>query len=107
MPGALYKSVMNIDGNEKEKNALELIKSGNRKEGMMLEDEYVADVHKDINEGEDHCTCPDATCRHHGKCLDCVVIHRGHRDHLPYCFHDMITERMNCMGGLVEKDFSK
>ena len=41
--------------------------------------------------GIDYCSCPEA-CPHHGKCWECVLIHRGHRDHLPYCFWDMINE---------------
>lgn len=43
--------------------------------------------------GMDYCSCPEA-CPHHGKCWECVLIHRGHRDHLPYCFWDMVNEKL-------------
>lgn len=41
----------------------------------------------------DHCSCKEA-CPHHGKCWECVVIHRGNRDHLPFCMQDMLSERL-------------
>lgn len=51
--------------------------------------------------GIDYCSCPEA-CPHHGKCWECVLIHRGHRDHLPYCFWDMVNERLYAMQRLTE-----
>ena len=50
---------------------------------------------------EDYCSCPEK-CPHHGKCRECVLIHRGHRDHLPYCFFDMINERLYAVQRLTE-----
>ena len=66
--------------------------------GKMTEDEqYVIkmDALKEIaDSGIDYCSCPSA-CPHHGKCWECVLIHRGHRDHLPYCFWDMVNEKIH------------
>ncbi|MGI6153014.1 MAG: LPS biosynthesis protein [Christensenellaceae bacterium] len=92
---------MQIDGNPKEKESLVVNRSGDKKLGMKMEDEFIAEVYESIQSGEDHCTCP-AACRHHGKCLDCVAIHRGHRDHLPYCFFDMVNERLAPLSDITE-----
>lgn len=51
--------------------------------------------------GIDYCSCPES-CPHHGKCWECVLIHRGHRDHLPYCFWDMVNEKLYSAQRLTE-----
>lgn len=56
--------------------------------------------------GIDYCSCPEA-CPHHGRCWECVMIHRGHRDHLPYCFWDMVNERLYAMQRLTEGSLMK
>ena len=42
------------------------------------------------------------TAPHHGKCFECVVIHRGHRDHLPYCFWSMVNESLYAAQRMTE-----
>lgn len=32
------------------------------------------------------CTCPQTACVWHGRCRECVAIHRYHKDHVPECF---------------------
>ena len=32
------------------------------------------------------CTCPNTVCVWHGRCRECVAIHRYHKDHIPECF---------------------
>ena len=54
-----------------------------------------------LESGVDYCSCPEE-CPHHGKCRECVLIHRGHRDHLPYCLWDMVNERLYAAGRLTE-----
>ncbi len=51
--------------------------------------------------GIDYCSCPQ-TCPHHGKCWECVLIHRGHRDHLPYCMWDMVNEKLYGLQRMTE-----
>lgn len=51
--------------------------------------------------GIDYCSCPE-DCPHHGKCWECVLIHRGHRDHLPYCMWDMVNEQLYGLERLTE-----
>ena len=51
--------------------------------------------------GIDYCNCPEH-CPHHGKCWECVMIHRGHRDHMPYCMWDMVNEKLYALQRLTE-----
>ena len=76
---------MIIDDNELEIRAMALFRSGDDLAARQLQDRFLAEVRAS---GQDHCTCPEA-CKHHGKCVECVTIHRGHGDHLPFCFRAM------------------
>jgi len=89
---------MKIDGNELCKRDLNLGKEGKKEEGEKLRLEFVNEVKAS---GIDHCSCPEA-CIHHGNCFECVIIHRGHRDHLPFCFWDMVNEKMKGLSDLTE-----
>lgn len=89
---------MLIDHNEKEKSALAAMRQGDKQLGHRLEDEFVAEA----KAAGGHCSCANATCRHHGDCVACVVIHRGHRDHLPACLQDMLNERLESLSALTE-----
>ncbi len=96
-----------VDGNEKIRRELELERSGDitPADGYKMKMDALQEI-KDS--GIDHCSCPEA-CPHHGKCWECVLIHRGHRDHLPYCFWDMTNERLYKLQLLTEgslKDYN-
>lgn len=71
---------MNIDNNEMMKRGYALEMAGNIQEGHRLRDAFVAGLNRD----GDFCSCK-AECPYHGKCMECVAIHRGHRDHVPAC----------------------
>ena len=90
-----------IDDHEMEVRAMALFKKGEGKAASKLQDEFLAQVRAS---GEDHCTCPSA-CKFHGKCIECVIIHRGHGDHLPHCFRDMLNRRIGALSGLTEHSF--
>lgn len=87
-----------IDDNTLEKKAMALFKKGEIRKATQLQNEFLAKVKAS---GKDHCTCPER-CRHHGKCQECVIIHRGHGDHLPFCFRDMVNKRIDNLSGLTE-----
>lgn len=89
---------MQIDNNEMEKRAMELFKQGRGQEASALQDEFLAEVKRS---GADHCSCP-GNCKWHGKCVECVTLHRGHGDHLPHCFYKMVNERLEGLMGLTE-----
>ena len=89
---------MQIDGNPLEKEALEHLRKGDTKSFFRCQDTFLDQVK---SSGEDHCPCK-AACKYHGKCVDCVLIHRGHQDHLPACFFEMVNRRIAPMCGLTE-----
>ena len=75
---------MLIDDNPGMRENMRLEKLGRKPEADALRDVFVQDVLAAVASGEDHCSCAVA-CPFHGKCLECVAIHRGHQDHLPDC----------------------
>ncbi|MCL5072761.1 MAG: LPS biosynthesis protein [Actinobacteria bacterium] len=93
---------MDIDNNELEKKALDYFRKKNDKKGEQLQKEFLENVKRS---GQDYCSCT-IKCRYHGKCVDCVIIHRGHRDHLPNCFHDMVNDKINQLSCLTEHSFN-
>ena len=48
------------------------------------------------------CTCPKTLCEWHGKCKECVAIHRHYNDHIPACLHHIINDKINVLAGVVE-----
>lgn len=65
-----------VDNYDLEIEAMRLFKIGERAKASSLQDEFLRQVE---TLGEHHCACP-ADCKFHGKCVQCVVIHRGHGD---------------------------
>ena len=97
---------MQIDKNEKELRALELFHEKKRDEALAMQDEFVEDLHRAMREeGLDHCSCKNASCAYHGKCLECVAIHRAHEDHLPQCLRGMVNDRIRTLSQLTEHTF--
>jgi len=92
-----------IDEHPTQKRVLELFRQGRRKEAPRLQDEFLRQVKAS---GEDHCPCR-TPCKFHGKCVECVITHRGHGDHLPYCFRRMVNRRMEAISALTEHSFGK
>jgi len=80
---------MKIDNNEIELKAMALFKAGKPEEGSKLQDKFLSLVKKS---GIDHCSCT-VDCKFHGDCVQCVISHRGHGDHLPHCF--MLNKSFN------------
>jgi hypothetical protein len=92
---------MIIDDNKLERRAMEAFRKGDERRGHQLQNQFLAAVGAS---GEDHCSCT-VKCPHHGNCADCVVIHRGHQDHLPNCFHPMVNRRIRAVSELTEGSF--
>ncbi len=92
---------MTIDDNEIEKQAMEAFRKGDDRTGHQIQNRFLAEVRAS---GQDHCSCT-VKCPHHGHCVDCVVIHRGHQDHLPNCFHPMVNRRIGAVSELTEHSF--
>lgn len=91
---------MKIDGNELIKREISVSRAGRKMEAYEIRKEFLRQVKEEGN----HCNCSE-TCPHHANCMECVVIHRGHRDHLPYCFRDMVNQRLVSLSLLTEGSF--
>ena len=48
------------------------------------------------------CTCPNTLCDWHGKCKECVALHRYHNDHIPVCLHPVISGKIKSLAGVAE-----
>lgn len=75
---------MRIDDNPQMHENIRLEKEGKIPESHRVRDDFVEQVLRVRDGGEDTCSCK-AKCIYHGRCFECVMIHRGHRDHLPNC----------------------
>lgn len=95
---------MKIDSNPIEMEAMEAFHRGDGSEGNRLQDKFLEEFHESLKRGEDFCTCT-ADCKHHGRCMDCVTIHRGHDDHLPYCMQAMLNRRLEKLSELSEHTY--
>ncbi len=75
---------MQFDDNPDMHENMRLEKAGEQAKANAIRDDFVARACAEIAQGVDFCSCA-AECPYHGKCMECVLIHRGHRDHLPNC----------------------
>lgn len=48
------------------------------------------------------CTCPSTLCEWHGKCRECVALHRYHHDHVPYCLQSILREKIEALAQTAE-----
>ncbi|MBQ3365304.1 MAG: LPS biosynthesis protein [Acidaminococcaceae bacterium] len=91
---------MIIDGNEKERAAMEQFHKGNREEGLRLQEEFAAAFREEYK-NKDHCPCKKV-CLYHGNCKECVAIHRAHQEHVPNCMRPMLNAKIKILSGLTE-----
>ena len=54
----------------------------------------------------DDCPCPKTKCYWHGKCRDCVRIHRMHGDHVPNCLQFIIKDKIRALAATAEMNTS-
>jgi len=97
---------MIIDNNQKEKEALEAFLRGDRELGNKLQDEFLAELREFKERKGDHCPCRQP-CKIHGKCMECVALHRAHRGHLPECLHSLVNDRIEKLSELTEHSIIK
>lgn len=50
------------------------------------------------------CSCPKTKCEWHGRCRECVAIHRHFGDHLPNCFQAIFNERLKAVASMGEME---
>lgn len=51
------------------------------------------------------CVCPNTLCDWHGKCKECIALHRYHGDHVPVCMQPIIRKKkVKALAATVEMD---
>ena len=53
------------------------------------------------------CTCPNTLCDWHGKCRECVALHRFHNDHIPVCLQPVINDKLKDLVRAAEMTATK
>ena len=96
-----YTGDFHIDFNDTECQAMDAFLRGDGQAGTRLQEQFLARAKEAMKEGMDHCPC-QADCCFHGKCVLCVMIHRGHGNHLPACMREMVNRRLEQLSGLTE-----
>jgi len=96
---------MKIDRNLKEIETLWTFLQEKAGKGTDIRDEFIAEL-AEAMKSQDHCPC-ETKCKFHGKCLECVAIHRAYNNHLPYCFRNMVNERLRALSALTEHTMTK
>ena len=96
---------MQIEGNQKELDAMKAFHEGNRTEGLKLQEEFAAEFREAYKE-KDHCSCQKA-CRYHGNCKECVAIHRAHQEHVPNCMRPVINKKIRLLSELTEHTIAR
>ena len=93
---------MEIDFNKTECVAMEAFERGEPEEAKRLQRQFLDEVQQHMRAGMDHCPCQDESCELHGKCVLCVLVHRGHGAHLPVCMHELVNRRLEKLSALTE-----
>ena len=65
-------------------------------ESVLLNRRLVADP--DVTK----CSCPNTLCDWHGKCKECVALHRHYNDHIPACLQPLIADKIKALAGVCE-----
>ena len=50
------------------------------------------------------CPCPNTLCDWHGKCKECVALHRYHGDHVPFCLQPIIRSKVKSLADTCEME---
>ena len=53
------------------------------------------------------CVCPNTLCDWHGKCRECVALHRYHNDHVPVCLQSIISDKIKSLAKTAEMETAK
>lgn len=65
--------------------------------------ESIKDCREKINSGKyDKCACPELKCEWHGKCRECVMLHRAYQDHVPNCLKPIFRNKIKDLAEAIE-----
>jgi hypothetical protein len=48
------------------------------------------------------CSCPKTYCEWHGRCVECVALHRYNADHVPSCFQEILNGKIKALAAVGE-----
>jgi len=48
------------------------------------------------------CSCPKTACEWHGKCVECVTLHRYAKKHIPNCLQQFVNEKIKAIADIGE-----
>ena len=48
------------------------------------------------------CTCPNTLCDWHGRCKECVALHRDNGNHVPFCLQPILRDKILSLVETVE-----
>ena len=75
---------------------------------MRTKEEYYEDTLKNrallASQEVLDCSCPYSRCEWHGKCRECVALHRYHAEHLPCCLQPLLREKITVLAGCCEME---
>lgn len=67
--------------------------------------EVIKQCREKIKSGKyEKCSCPELKCEWHGKCHECVMIHRAFQDHIPNCMKPIIKNKIIDLAEAIEFD---
>lgn len=75
---------MDIDNNVTMRESLRVEKAGDLPNAYRLREDFTAEFRQAQGKGQNVCSCT-VDCIYHGRCAECIAIHRGHRQELPNC----------------------
>ncbi len=65
--------------------------------------ELIKDCREKINSGKyEKCSCPELKCEWHGKCRECVMIHRAYQEHVPNCLKPIFRNKIKDLAEAIE-----
>lgn len=70
--------------------------------------EHICKIRKILSDPENtQCICPKTACEWHGKCKECVALHRCFKNHIPNCLQPIIDEKINALAAIAEMTTEK
>jgi len=48
------------------------------------------------------CSCKETLCEWHGRCRECVALHRHYNDHVPACLQPLISDKIKALANVAE-----
>ena len=94
---------MIIEGNPKQKEAMEAFHRGDRAEGLRLQEEFASAFREEYKD-KDHCPCQKSPAAHQqATAKECVShCHRAHQEHVPNCMRPLLNKKIRALSELTE-----